>query len=318
MVSNDFSLLGQSKTHIGTAFDMVDLGPIKSCLGLQVDRDDTTIRLHQAKYISELLDKYQMSKSKTQPTPLGLNVKLLQQACPQTQSERNSMARYSYASLVGSLMYLAYATRPDISYVVSVLGQFMSNPGRSHWNATNRVLRYLKGTMDYALVYNRRHIPSNEPRLIAYTDADWGGCPNTSRSTSGACFFMDKSLISWYSKKQHCVAVSTTEAKYVAASMASRELIWLQRLLQSFQQISQTPALLYCDNQSAISLTKDDVFHSKSKHIAIHYHYVKLEVKKQTIMLQYCPTDKMIADIFTKPLSTSKHEDFTSQLRILP
>ena len=128
---------------------------------------------------------------------------------------------------------------------------------------------------------------------------------------------MDNSLISWYSKKQHCIAVSTTKAKYVAASMASRELVWLRRLIQSFQQDLTSPTLLYCDNQSAISLTKHDVFHSKSKHIEIHYHYIKLEVKKKTLLLQYCPTDNRIADIFTKALSASKHEDFTTQLRIL-
>ena len=316
LVSNNLVFLSQCKMKLQNAFDMVDLGSIKSCLGLQIQYDEGIIRLSQQNYILDLLDKYNMTNAKTQPTPLGVHVKLIKSTNP--QEDHLDINQSTYASLVGSLMYLAHATRPDISYVVNTLGQFMSTPGRQHWSAATRVLRYLKGTSHYALVYTCQAKDHVSPRLVGYTDADWGGCPNTLRSTSGACFFIDNSLISWYSKKQHCIAVSTTEAEYVAASMASRELVWLRRLQHSFQQTLTTPAILRCDNKSAISLTKDEVFHSKSKHIEIHYHYIKQEVKKHTLSLEYCCTDNMIADIFTKALPITKHEDFRTQLHLIP
>ena len=202
------------------------------------------------------------------------------------------------------------------------LGQYLSSPSTIHWSTAKRVLKYLKGTKEFGIIYRRREdtslSSSTSLDLIGYTDADWASSHLSMRSTSGNCFFVNGCLVSWSSKKQRCVAVSTTEAEYVAASLAARELVWLRQLLADMGHPPSSSTPLRCDNQSAISLTKDYIQHSKSKHIAIHYHYVRHEVKKGSIMVEHCPSDHMIADIFTKALSEARFNSLRSALGIVP
>ena len=180
------------------------------------------------------------------------------------------------------------------------------------------MLKYLKGTTDFGLVYQRQFTSESIPSLslLGYTDADWASSHLSMRSTSGNCFFINGCLVSWTSKKQRCVAVSTTESEYVAASLAARELIWLRQVLTDIghSPLSSTP--LRCDNQSAISLAKDYVQHNKSKHIVVHYHYIQYKVRKGTIMIEHCPSYQMIADILTKGLNESRFIHLRSELGV--
>jgi hypothetical protein len=174
-----------------------------------------------------------------------------------------------YRKLIGSLMYLVN-TRPDIFFAVNTLSQFMVEPRHFHWVATKHVLRYLCGTVGYGLRYDS----GGEVRLQGYTDFDWAGSAVDRKSTSGCCFSLGSTMISWFSRKQTFVALSTTEVEYIAASVASHEAVWLQKLLAGLFDQELETTLIHCDNQSCVKLLENPIFHDKSKHIEIKYHFI--------------------------------------------
>ena len=218
-----------------------------------------------------------------------------------------------YRELVGGLIYLANATRPDIAFTASVLSRFCSNPGHEHWLIAKRVLRYLKLTSHYGILYNK-----DETNLLAYTDSDWAGDIDDRKSCSGNLLMLSQGPISWKSKKQMSISLSTMEAEYVALSEVSREVIYIKRLLQhmGFEKYVQLPINVYCDNQSAIQLSKNAVFHKRSKHIDISYHFVRELVENKEIQIYYLSTENMIADILTKSLSKCKHNRCVEMLNL--
>jgi hypothetical protein len=224
--------------------------------------------------------------------------------------------------MIGSLMYAMVATRPDIAFAVSAAGQLASNPQQEHWVAIRHILRYLRGSADFALVYP----PQGNLTFVGFTDADWGGSRPDRRSTSGYVYLIGGTALSWSSTRQKIVSLSTTEAEYIASSGATQELIWLRQLLKDVQNISLSPVPqavdvpatpLHIDNQSAMSLTQTPEYRRRTKHIDISYHFVREKVTSGEIKVIYTPTDDMTADILTKALPLIKHENHLEAMKLL-
>lgn len=204
----------------------------------------------------------------------------------------------SYQSIVGSLLYAAITNRPDIAQAVGVVSKFCANSTQSHLTAAKRILRYLKGTVNLGLSYKK----CADGNLIGYSDADWAGDMDDRHSTSGNVFLLAKRAVSWLSKKEATVALSTTEAEYVALSTATQEAIWLRKLLADVGNPLEEPIVVSEDNQGDIAMAKNPVGHARTKHIDIRYHFVREGVQHGAIILKYIATGEMIADILTKPL----------------
>ena len=196
------------------------------------------------------------------------------------------------------MVYAAGGTRPDIAYIVGVLARFCHKPTQLHLTAAKRVFRYLGGTADLALTFTA----SGNPGLLGYSDADWAGDRDSRRSTSGNVFMMSDGAITWSSKRQNSVALSTVEAEYKALSQETQEAVWLRRLTEELGNTDQSATTIYEDNQGAICAAQNPVFHRRTKHIHIRYHYVREAVIENTIGLVYCPTSEMTADILTKAI----------------
>ena len=280
---------------------MKDMGKLHYCLGINIEQDEKQkcLWMHQQQYILKLIEKYGLSEAKTVPTPADPSSKLKKDDGTSKDVDPNE-----YQSMVGSLLYAAIATRPDIAQAVGVVSKFNSKPSQAHLTAVKRILRYLKGTTDLALKYQR----SENCRLIGYLDADWAGDQDDRHSTTGNLLVMAGGPISWLSKKQAVVALSTSEAEYVALSAATQEAVWLRRLLTSLKAIPNGPTVLMEDNQGAIAIAKNPIAHARTKHIDIRYHYIRETVQEGFVELHYCPTEKMIADILTKPLPRGRFE----------
>ncbi|XP_042448038.1 secreted RxLR effector protein 161-like [Zingiber officinale] len=214
-----------------------------------------------------------------------------------------------YQQLVGSLIYLTL-TQPDISYAVSVISQYMQNPKKSHLKAARRILRYAKSTIDYGLLYKR-----NEGcKLVGYCDADYAGDCDTRRSTTGYVFKLGSGTLSCCSKRQPTVSLPTTEAECRAAAMAAQESTWLIQLMNNLHQLVDYTIPVYCDNQSTIHLAENPVFHTRTKHVEVHYHFIREKVLQGEIEMRQISTDDQVADVFTKSLSTNKFKMFRYQL----
>lgn len=196
-------------------------------------------------------------------------------------------------------MYLT-VTRPDLMHGVCLISRYMANPRLSHWLAAKRILRYLRGTVELGILYRRDE--SSRLRLMAFTDSDYAGDVDDRRSTSGFVFLMASGAVSWASKKQPVVALSTTKAEYIAASLCSCQCVWLRRVLEMIGCGEGFATVINCDNSSTIQLSKHPVFHGKSKHIEVRFHNLRELVSEGIVKLEYCSTENQVADIFTKPL----------------
>jgi hypothetical protein len=215
--------------------------------------------------------------------------------------------------MIGCLMYAAVMTRPDIAFAVSNLSQYLDSPRTTHLHAVTRVFRYLSGTKGFKLV-----LGGLNTTIVGYSDSDWASQIHR-HSISGFAFFIGDGVVSWSSKKQPIITLSSTEAEYVALTHSSKDIIWSHKLLTEFSPIFslKLPTTLYCDNQGAIRLSKDSTFHGRTKHIDVHFHFIRQSVSQGHISLTYCPTDDMIADTFTKPLARFKFEKFRALLGVL-
>jgi hypothetical protein len=232
--------------------------------------------------------------------------------CPQSSSDIEEMKSIPYLQAVGSLMYLAIATRPDIAYAVGVLARFNQNPGMQHWKAVKHVFRYLKGTLDYKLTYSPD--PTSTEMFTTFSDADHAGNPDNGRSTSGYVVKMGTGAISWSSKLQGIVALSTTEAEYVAATTASQEILWLRNLFHELGYSLSSSSTLFIDNQSALAVAKNPEHHGRMKHLDLRFYWLRNEVEKGTITPVHVRTDAMVADIMTKALGRVKVIDMIPKL----
>jgi len=303
-------LIQEYKAKIKSKHSLTDLGPVNWLLGIKITRDleARTIALSQSSYIDSILTRFNFTDLKSFSTPMDPSIHFSKSQCPQTLEETAEMRRVPYREAIGSLMYCAVATRPDIAFSVSLLSQFIENPGKVHWEAVKRVFRYLAGTRDWKLVYG-----SNSKGLEGFTDAD-SASQEHRHAISGYAFLIDGGAVSWSSKKQELVTLSTAEAEYVAATHAAKEALWLRRFIGEVFQPLTNPVTLYSDSQSAIALTRDGSYHARTKHIDIRYHFIRFVVQNGSIKLVYCPTDSMTADTLTKALPSIKAKHFAAAL----
>jgi len=315
IASRSYNELVKIKKSLQHTFKMIDLGPISHILGIDIKRESLTgnLRLSQTRYIKDLINKFNFNDAKEVVTPLDANIKISKDLCPQTDEERIEMKKKPYRELVGSLIYLANASRPDIAFAANALSRFCSNPGTAHWHLAKRILRYLKHTSHYSIVYEK-----NDDRLQAFTDSDWAGDTDDRKSCTGNVITLAGGPISWRSKKQTSVALSTMEAEYAALAETSKEVVYLKRLLcfMGFEKCVESPIRIFCDNQSAIQLSKNAILHKRSKHIDISFHFVRELVERKTIEVIYLRTDQMIADILTKSLPKIKHQRCVTMLNL--
>ena len=214
--------------------------------------------------------------------------------------------------MIGSVLYLT-GTQLDIMHAVGIVGRFQANPKESHLQAVKRIFKYLQGTHNFCLWYPR----DTDVTLHAYTDADWEGSIDDRKSTSGAAFCMGSRLVSSFNKKQSSIALSTAEAEYVAAASCYTQLLWMMQTLQEIQITCTSPISILCDNTSAISISKNLVMHSKTKHIPIKYHFLREQVLEQKVKLEYVPSKEQVADIFTKPLPRETFEYLRKKLGVV-
>lgn len=310
IASNDNQMLKDEKENLSKRFEVEDLGCAKYCLGMliQRDRDNRTLSISQKSYLEKVLKRFNMYDSKPVSTPMEVG-----KTYRKTEEDEEIFDIKQYQAAIGSLNYAMIATRPDICSSVGILSQFMSKPSKEHWQGVKRILRYIKGTIDYGLTFDANN---SNPKLLGYADADWAGDTESRRSTSAYIFQLAGATISWRSQKQSVVALSTTEAEYISVSSAAQEAIWLRRLLKSLSVDVSEPTVINEDNQGTICLTKNPTTHARTKHIDIKYHFIREKVQSKEIELKYCATDKMIADIFTKSLPRQKFQELSSLMGI--
>ena len=210
-------------------------------------------------------------------------------------------------------MYLAIMTRPDISFAVNTLSQYLDAPRTTHLIAVRCIFHYLLGTKHLKLV-----LGGKSHNIVGFSDADWASHLHR-HSISGFAFFVGQGVVSWSAKKQPIITLSSTESEYVALTHASKDIIWLHKLLKelSFLHPLSLPTALHCDNQGAIELSKDSKFHARTKHIDVHFHFVRQTVAQGHVTIKYCPTEDMVADIFTKSLARIKFEKFRGLLNVV-
>ncbi|WVZ58409.1 hypothetical protein U9M48_008685 [Paspalum notatum var. saurae] len=276
-------------------FEMSMIGELTFFLGFQIKQLKEGTFIYQEKYTRDLLKRFKMDDCKPIDTPMSTNTKL------DIDESGIKVDQTLYRSMIGSLLYLC-ASRPDIMFSVCLCARFLADPRQSHLSAVKRILRYLKHTPSIGLWYPK----SANFELLGYSNSDFAGCRVERKSTSGGCYLLGRSLVSWSSKKQNCVSLSTAEAEYIAAG---------QTLLDYGVELSRVPLL--CDNESAVKLTNNPVQHSRTKHIDIHHHFIRDHVAKGDIQLRNVGTKEQLADIFTKPLDESTFHRLRSELNVL-
>ena len=315
IASNDDGLMAETKRILSERFEMTDLGELKYFLGIEIEQDlnNGLITMRQTKFLKSILAKFGMEESKPVKTPQDPGLKLIKNMCEGGCNHEETMKNVPYRSAVGGIMYLMVATRPDLAAAVGVLSQFASDPCPTHWQALKRVLRYLQATTTHGIQFGHCKIDG----LIGYSDADWAGDIESRRSTSGYVFVMNGGCISWRSKKQRTVALSSTEAEYMALSEATQEAVWLKVFLCELGETSSDEAIkIYEDNQGSIALAKNPEFHKRTKHIDIRYHFVREKVEDGQVVLEYCPTQDMLADMMTKPITAAQFNFLRNKLGI--
>jgi histone deacetylase 1/2 len=292
---------------VGMDFALKDLGALHYFLGIEVKKVHDGIILSQEKYANELLSRVNMKICKAVDTPLSVSEKLSLTEGEALSSDDSTR----YRSIVGALQYITL-TRPDIAFSVNKVCQFLHAPTTVHWTAVKRILRYLKGTLSLGLRLSK----SGSTMVSAFSDADWAGCLDDRRSTGGFAVFFGSNLVSWSARKQATVSRSSTEAEYKALADATAEVIWLQVLLTELGVSQSRAACLWCDNIGATYLSKNPVFHARTKHIEVDYHFVRERVARKLLDIRFIPSGDQVADGFTKSLSTRQLGIFRRNLNL--
>ena len=293
---------------ISQKYVMKNLGPITKILGIHVrrDRNQRKIWIDQEMFTKDIISKYGFKANK-QSIPALTSVKLVSDAPNDPAVEPGA----PYREAVGSLLYLAQGTRPDIAFAVGVVSRFLANPRISHWTAVNHIGEYLANTITNGIVYGGEN---DSLQLTGYSDADWGDDPETRRSVSGYVFKLAGGAISWHSKRQQLVAKSSTEAEYVAASEAAAEGVWIRGLLNELECLQIGPTKILEDNAGARYHAKNDCDHSRMKHLDIRHHFIRDRIDIGQIELIECSTHNMAADMFTKALGRNKFRTFCEMI----
>ena len=298
-------LVNYVRSALSGRFPMKDLGPARSLLGVQIicDRMNRTLSLKQGGFIRKILSCYGMQDCSASPTPMEVNLDL-----PKLPSTPPEALKFPYQSAIGKLLYLALGTRPDIAFVVTYLSRFVTGYDQRHWKALLRVLHYRKGTPDYGVTYG----PSAEDPLILHGagDSDWGGDTIERKSVTGYFFFLGGGPISWKTRKQSTVALSSTEAEYLSATDSAKQAIYHRNFLNEIGLPQPSPTIIKADNQGAIAISQNPCKHERTKHFDIRHHFIREKVMKGVLKLEYLPTTEMVADILTKALPRVKFEQF--------
>ena len=295
---------------------MKDLGDASFALGIQIHRNRSRgiLGLSQKSYVEKVLKRFGMQECKPGDTPVAKGDKFSLSQCPKNDHEVKEIQKIPYASAVGSLMYAQVCTRPDIAYIVGMLGRYLSNPGMDHWKAAKRVMRYLNRTKHYMLTYRR----SDQLEIVGYSDSDFAGCQDSRRSTSGYIYLLAGGAISWRSAKQTLIASSTMAAEFIACYEASNHGMWLRNFVTGLRILEgiERPLKLFCDNKSAVMYSNNNRSSSKSKHIDIKFLVVKERVQSGQMSLEHIGTNSMIADPLTKGLPPKVFHEHTAHMGV--
>ena len=317
LATNDISILHDTKRFLSKHFEMKDLGDASFVLGIQIHRDRSRgiLGLSQRTYIDKVLQRYGMQNSKPGDTPVAKGDKFSLNQCPKNSLESQEMQKIPYASAVGSLMYAQVCTRPDIAYIVGMLGRYLSNPGMDHWRAAKRVMRYLQRTKEYMITYRRL----DQLEFIGYSNSDFAGCQDSRRSTSSYIYLLAGGAISWRSTKQTLVTSSTMEAEFVACYEASNQGIWLRNFVTGLRVLDgiERPLKIFCDNKSAVLYSNNNRSSTKSKYIDIKFLVVKEKVQSGQISIEHIGTNSMIADPLTKGLPPKVFHEHTAHMGVV-
>ena len=309
LLSNDNETMLAETKRLGLRFAMDDRGEIHFILGMEVKRDrkNKVMTICQKSYLETVLVRFGMQDCKPVGTPLETGKRFVQ-----IDDNEEPVDVKLYQAAIGSLNYAAIATRPDLSVAVGMLSQHMRNPSEDHWSGVKRVLRYIKGTFDFGLKFTY----SDSFVLHGFADADWAGCSESRKSTSGEVFKIGNCTVSWRSKKQSVVALSSCEAEYISLCSAAQETVWLRNLLADvgFEQTQATT--MREDNQGAMCLARNPKDHTRTKHIDVKFHYTRETIENNILKLVYCPTGEMVADTLTKGLPKSGFEKFRSEMGV--
>jgi hypothetical protein len=305
LASKSQKALDETVEELAKHFPLRDLGPTSFLLGIHITRDfeKRTVSLSQRQYIIDMLDRFGFGTCSPVSTPMDPGLRLTPEMGATSDEDKAFMLTIPYLSAVGALMYLGLTSRPDISNAVGILSRFSANPGPTHWKAVKHLFRYLQGTKDLRLVYG----PDNSGQLFnTYTDAAHGDVKENGRSTGGYLVKFGSGAVSWNSKVQPFVALSTSEAEFIAAVEAGKEIFWMRNILKEFGYKIDGPSLLHCDNQSAIQVAKNPEHHGRMKHLDLRFFWLRDAVENGAITVSYLPTGEMPADALTKPLSRQK------------
>ncbi|KAH9802373.1 Integrase catalytic domain-containing protein [Citrus sinensis] len=301
LIGNDIGVLTTIKSWLAKQFDMKDLGEASYILSIKLlrVRKNKALALSQAVYIDKILAKFSMKNFKTGLLPFRHGITFSKDQSPKTFEKIERMRRVPYAEAVGSLMYAMLCTRPYICFAVGMVSRYQSNPGPKHWTAVKHIMKYLKRTKNYMLVYS-----GDELIPVGYTDFDFMSDKNSRKSTSGYVFTLGSGVISWRSVKQSCIADSTTEAKYVAASEAAKEAVWLRKFLQDLEVVPAVtaPLKLFCDNSGVVAQSKEPRNHKKQKHIERKYHLIRDIVQRGDVEVTQIASQQNFADPFPKAI----------------
>jgi len=318
----DLESVQSMKKKLNIRFEMSDLGPLSYFLGIAVTGDGNGLHLPQEQYAEEILGRFQFSSSHPCSTPLSPGTKLRKESGALLAQHDSTL----YRSIIGSIMYLILATRPDLSYAVGAVSQFSSAPCVDHLAALHHILRYIRGYAHLQLHLTRccgfeatpKATPLTKPHypkilwdteIAGYSDCDWAGYLDSHHSTGAYIFLAGQSPVFWSSKKQATVALSSTEAEYMALTRATMEAIWLRFLLGEIPDFlyKKLPSItIFADNQECIALAHNPEYHARTKHIDIQHHFVREKVEGGEVSLEYTPTGVMVADCLTKALPREK------------
>ncbi|HEX4706357.1 MAG TPA: reverse transcriptase domain-containing protein, partial [Candidatus Udaeobacter sp.] len=307
MAARDLETVRGDKLALSQHYQMTDLGEMSYILGMHVTRDRKAgwISLSQERHAADVLERFGKSNVRPISTPALANERLNKLSVPAIESK-------PYQSAVGALMYPMLGTRPDLAFSVAVLGRHSASPGPEHQHALDRVFRYLRGSSSKRLVFQRGS--PNGTTLQGYVDADWASDVNDRKSTTGFVFMLGGCAISWGSKKQATIALSSTEAEYIAAAISAKEAVWLRGLLTELGIDTSSPTCIFIDNQSAIAIARNPEFHDRTKHIEVRYHFLRQKIENREIELEYIPTGEQVADALTKGLSREKLVSFSAKM----
>lgn len=303
---NRLAELKQFKPQLSREFDMEDLGEASFVLGIEImrDRASRTLTIRQGAYTRALVQRHGLEDCNAVAHPMVEGAKL-----ERFNAQATDSAIQEYQSIIGGIMWAAVCTRPDIAYAAARLSQYASNPSKAHKQAAMRVLRYMKGTPDHGITYRGVEPAAAQPPLMAYCDSDWAQDIDTRRSVTGYTFLLCGTAISWQSKRQHTVTLSSVEAEYQATVQAAKEAIWWRRFLAALGHDMRTPTILRSDSQGSIQLIRNGASgHDRTKHVDTWHHYLTELVERRVIQMHHVGTADMAADILTKGLGRIKHE----------